>query len=105
MDLQLLRCLFALLRLQACKDAYSGDILLQPLIRSLDEQRSVKAKVAVAEFGISALVKPPLGFGEASWCNLSLLKQWLARLVSLTTDKNPKIKEVSFAEGRFGHWM
>ncbi|KAI4319340.1 hypothetical protein MLD38_032947 [Melastoma candidum] len=72
---------------------YSVDSLLPALLRSLDEQRSPKAKLAVIEFAISSLQKNipnPEGSG-----NSGILKLWLAKLTPLTHDKNTKLKEAS----------
>ncbi|KAI4341618.1 hypothetical protein MLD38_026318 [Melastoma candidum] len=72
---------------------YSVDSLLPALLRSLDEQRSPKAKLAVIEFAIASLketIPNPEGSG-----NSGILKLWLAKLTPLTHDKNTKLKEAS----------
>ncbi|KAI4374383.1 hypothetical protein MLD38_012386 [Melastoma candidum] len=72
---------------------YSVDSLLPALLRSVDEQRSPKAKLAVIEFAIASLKKNipnPEGSG-----NIGILKLWLAKLTPLTHDKNTKLKEAA----------
>ncbi|GBG60647.1 hypothetical protein CBR_g8667 [Chara braunii] len=49
--------------LKTAAELYPIELLLPALLRSLDEQRSPKAKMAVIEFGVSAL-KRPMGIGE-----------------------------------------
>ncbi|KAH7302208.1 hypothetical protein KP509_23G060800 [Ceratopteris richardii] len=72
---------------------YSIDSLLPALLRSLDEQRSPKAKMAVIEFAIAAFAKLAVN-GEAAAGN-NLLKMWLAKLAPLANDKNAKLKETA----------
>lgn len=72
---------------------YSVDSLLPALLRSLDEQRSPKAKLAVIEFAISSLNKHAMN-SEGSG-NLGILKLWLAKLTPLVHDKNTKLKEAA----------
>ncbi|XP_057508381.1 CLIP-associated protein-like isoform X1 [Actinidia eriantha] len=72
---------------------YGIDSLLPALLRSLDEQRSPKAKLAVLEFAISSFNKHVMtseGFG-----NSGILKLWLAKLTPLVHDKNIKLKEAA----------
>lgn len=77
--------------LEVIGNQYSTDSLLPALLRSLDEQRSPKAKIAVIEFAIAAFAKLALN-GEAAGGN-NLLKMWLAKLAPLANDKNAKLKE------------
>ncbi|XP_010548720.1 PREDICTED: CLIP-associated protein-like isoform X2 [Tarenaya hassleriana] len=72
---------------------YSVDSLLPALLRSLDEQRSPKAKLAVIEFAINSFNRYS-GNPEVSG-NSGILKLWLAKLTPLTRDKNSKLKEAS----------
>lgn len=72
---------------------YSVDSLLPALLRSLDEQRSPKAKLAVIEFAISSFNKHAVN-SEGSG-NLGILKLWLAKLAPLVHDKNTKLKEAA----------
>ncbi|KAJ0265493.1 ATCLASP protein [Hirschfeldia incana] len=72
---------------------YSVDSLLPALLRSLDEQRSPKAKLAVIEFAINSFNRYA-GNPEISG-NSGILKLWLAKLTPLTRDKNTKLKEAS----------
>ncbi|KAK4747190.1 hypothetical protein SAY87_026227 [Trapa incisa] len=72
---------------------YSVDSLLPALLRSLDEQRSPKAKLAVIEFAIGSLNKHALS-SEGSG-NTGILKLWLAKLAPLAHDKNTKLKEAA----------
>ena len=72
---------------------YGIDSLLPALLRSLDEQRPPKAKLAVIEFAISSFNKHMMtseGFG-----NSGILKLWLAKLTPLVRDKNTKLKEAA----------
>ncbi|CAN6688636.1 unnamed protein product [Malus baccata var. baccata] len=72
---------------------YSVDSLLPALLRSLDEQRSPKAKLAVIEFSISSLNKHSLN-PEGSG-NSGILKLWLSKLAPLAHEKNTKLKEAA----------
>ncbi|GKV43051.1 hypothetical protein SLEP1_g50392 [Rubroshorea leprosula] len=72
---------------------YSIDSLLPALLRSLDEQRSPKAKLAVIEFAISSFNKHA-GNSEGSG-NIGILKLWLTKLTPLVHDKNTKLKEAA----------
>ncbi|GFZ20169.1 CLIP-associated protein [Actinidia rufa] len=67
--------------------------LLPALLRSLDEQRSPKAKLAVIEFAISSFNKHAMN-SEGSG-NSGILKLWLAKLTPLVHDKNTKLKEAA----------
>ncbi|GER24978.1 CLIP-associating family protein [Striga asiatica] len=72
---------------------YGTDSLLPALLRSLDEQRSPKAKLAVIEFAIGSFNKhAPNSEGSA---NPGILNLWLAKLVPLVHDKNTKLKEAA----------
>lgn len=79
--------------LEIVSKTYSVDSLLPALLRSLDEQRSPKAKLAVIEFAINSFNRYA-GNPEISG-NSGILKLWLAKLTPLTRDKNTKLKEVS----------
>lgn len=79
--------------LETVGNTYSIEALLPALLRSLDEQRSPKAKMAVIEFAIAAFAKLALN-GEASGGS-GLLKLWLAKLAPLVHDKNAKLKETA----------
>ncbi|KAK1355906.1 CLIP-associated protein-like [Heracleum sosnowskyi] len=72
---------------------YGVDSLLPALLRSLDEQRSPKAKLAVIEFAIGSFKKHALN-GEGSG-NAGILKLWLSKLTPLVYDKNTKLKEAA----------
>lgn len=72
---------------------YGVDSLLPALLRSLDEQRSPKAKLAVIEFAIGSFNKHALN-SEGSG-NTGILKLWLAKLTPLAHDKNTKLKEAA----------
>ncbi|KAK5813429.1 CLIP-associated protein-like [Gossypium arboreum] len=79
--------------LEIVSKTYSIDSLLPALLRSLDEQRSPKAKLAVIEFAISSFNKHavnPEGSG-----NIGILKLWLAKLTPLAHDKNTKLKDAA----------
>lgn len=79
--------------LEIVGNQYSIDSLLPALLRSLDEQRSPKAKMAVIEFAIAAFAKLALSGEVAGGSNL--LKMWLAKLAPLANDKNAKLKETA----------
>ncbi|EFJ10591.1 hypothetical protein SELMODRAFT_127796 [Selaginella moellendorffii] len=79
--------------LEIIGNIYSIDSLLPALLRSLDEQRSPKAKMAVIEFAIAAFAKLALN-GEAPGGS-GMLKLWLGKLAPLANDKNPKLKETA----------
>ncbi|CAH9074425.1 unnamed protein product [Cuscuta epithymum] len=72
---------------------YVIDTLLPALLRSLDEQRSPKAKLAVIEFAIGSFNNHHLS-SEGSF-NIGILKLWFAKLTPLVHDKNVKLKEAS----------
>lgn len=72
---------------------YSVDSLLPALLRSLDEQRSPKAKLAVIEFAIASFNKHAV-YSEGSG-NSGILKLWLSKLTPLAHDKNTKLKEAA----------
>ncbi|OMO94096.1 Armadillo-like helical [Corchorus capsularis] len=79
--------------LEIVSKTYSIDSLLPALLRSLDEQRSPKAKLAVIEFAISSFNKHAMN-SEGS-ANLGILKLWLAKLTPLAHDKNTKLKDAA----------
>ncbi|KAL8139120.1 hypothetical protein V2J09_005121, partial [Rumex salicifolius] len=72
---------------------YGADSLLPALLRSLDEQRSPKAKLAVIEFAINSFNKHSMTSEGAG--NLGILKLWLAKLTPLVYEKNTKLKEAA----------
>ncbi|CAL5353551.1 hypothetical protein CsSME_00041593 [Camellia sinensis var. sinensis] len=79
--------------LEIVSKTYGIDSLLPALLRSLDEQRSPKAKLAVIEFAISSFNKHAMN-SEGSG-NSGILKLWLAKLTPLVHDKNTKLKEAA----------
>ncbi|KAJ4849156.1 hypothetical protein Tsubulata_037620 [Turnera subulata] len=79
--------------LEIVSKTYGIDTLLPSLLRSLDEQRSPKAKLAVIEFAISSFNKHAVN-SEGSG-NIGILKLWLAKLTPLAHDKNTKLKEAA----------
>ncbi|XWS47081.1 hypothetical protein CRYUN_Cryun14cG0122700 [Craigia yunnanensis] len=79
--------------LEIVSKTYSIDSLLPALLRSLDEQRSPKAKLAVIEFAISSFNKHVMN-SEGSG-NIGILKLWLAKLMPLVHDKNTKLKDAA----------
>lgn len=81
--------------LETIGDTYSIDTLLLPLLRSLDEQRIPKARMAVIEFAISAFAKLVV---DGSWAgSAGLLRLWLGKLAPLANDKNTKLRETAIA--------
>ncbi|XP_047175414.1 CLIP-associated protein-like [Vigna umbellata] len=81
------------MNLEVVSKTYSIDSLLPALLRSLDEQRSPKAKLAVIEFAISSFNKHSMNLEGAA--NIGILKLWLSKLVPLVHDKNTKLKEAA----------
>ncbi|KAK4272965.1 hypothetical protein QN277_021450 [Acacia crassicarpa] len=79
--------------LEVVSKTYSIDSLLPALLRSLDEQRSPKAKLAVIEFAINSLNKHSLN-SEGS-ANTGILKSWLTKLTPLVHDKSTKLREAA----------
>ncbi|TKY62274.1 CLIP-associated protein [Spatholobus suberectus] len=79
--------------LDVVSKTYSIDSLLPALLRSLDEQRSPKAKLAVIEFAINSFNKHAMNPEGAA--NIGILKLWLAKLTPLVHDKNTKLKEAA----------
>ena len=72
---------------------YGIDSLLPALLRSLDEQRSPKAKLAVIEFAIGSFNKHSVN--SEGYFNSGILKLWLSKLTPLVHDKNTKLKEAA----------
>ncbi|XP_008810808.1 CLIP-associated protein-like isoform X1 [Phoenix dactylifera] len=81
--------------LEIVGSTYSIDSLLPALLRSLDEQRSPKAKLAVIQFANNSFNKYALNSDGCT--NSGFLKLWLAKLVPLVNDKNTKLKEASIS--------
>ncbi|KAK7279461.1 hypothetical protein RJT34_24514 [Clitoria ternatea] len=81
------------MNLDVVSKTYSIDTLLPALLRSLDEQRSPKAKLAVIEFAISSFNKHAMNPEGAA--NIGILKLWLTKLAPLVHDKNTKLKEAA----------
>ncbi|XP_019429581.1 PREDICTED: CLIP-associated protein-like isoform X3 [Lupinus angustifolius] len=79
--------------LEVVSKTYSIDSLLPALLRSLDEQRSPKAKLAVIDFAISSFKKHAMNPEGAT--NIGILKLWLVKLTPLVHDKNTKLKEAA----------
>ncbi|XP_072956983.1 CLIP-associated protein [Typha angustifolia] len=74
---------------------YSIDTLLPALLRSLDEQRSPKAKLAVIEFANKSFNKHAII--SDGYSNSGFLKLWLSKLAPLVNGKNSKLKDASIA--------
>ncbi|XP_062221558.1 CLIP-associated protein-like isoform X2 [Phragmites australis] len=79
--------------LTLASEIYSIDSLLPALLRSLDEQKSPKSKMAVLEFANASFVKCTVN--SESYSSSSFLKPWLGKLALLFKDKNNKLKEVA----------
>ncbi|WOL00181.1 CLIP-associated protein [Canna indica] len=75
--------------------AYNIDSLLPALVRSLDEQRSPKAKLAVIQFANNSFNKHTIN--PDGYSNNGFLKLWLGKLAPLVNDKNVKLKEASIS--------
>ncbi|KAK4351658.1 hypothetical protein RND71_030971 [Anisodus tanguticus] len=81
--------------LEIVSKSYSIDSLLPALLRSLDEQRSPKAKLAIIEFAIGSFNKHQSNSEGAA--NIGILKLWLAKLTPLVHDKNTKLKDAAIS--------
>lgn len=81
--------------LEIVSRTYGIDSLLPALLRSLDEQRSPKAKLAVVEFANNSFEKHLPN--PDSYNSGGILKLWLAKLTPLVTDKNTKLKDASIS--------
>ncbi|XP_058101370.1 CLIP-associated protein-like isoform X2 [Magnolia sinica] len=79
--------------LEIVSKTYGIDSLLPAFLRSLDEQRSPKAKLAVIEFAINSFNKHALNSEGPG--NSGLLKLWFAKLAPLAHEKNIKLKEAA----------
>uniref|UniRef100_A0A1D1ZFN9 CLIP-associating protein 1-B n=1 Tax=Anthurium amnicola TaxID=1678845 RepID=A0A1D1ZFN9_9ARAE len=79
--------------LEIISKTYGIDSLLPALLRSLDEQRSPKAKLAVIQFANNSFNKHATNSEGSS--NSGFLKLWLAKLLPLVNDKNTKLKEAA----------
>ncbi|CAA6655371.1 unnamed protein product [Spirodela intermedia] len=79
--------------LEIVSKTYGIDSLLPALLRSLDEQRSPKAKLAVIQYANNSFNKHAMNSDGSS--NGGLLKLWLAKLLPLVSDKNTKLKEAA----------
>lgn len=79
--------------LEIVSKTYGVDSLLPALLRSLDEQRSPKAKLAVIEFAVTSFNKHASSSDGSG--NSGILKLWLAKLTPLVHDKNSKLKEAA----------
>ncbi|KAF9611073.1 hypothetical protein IFM89_026957, partial [Coptis chinensis] len=80
-------------REETVSKTYGIDSLLPALLRSLDEQRSPKAKLAVIEFAINSFNKNSINSERSG--NSGILKLWLAKWAPLVHDKNTKLKEAA----------
>ncbi|KAM0904238.1 hypothetical protein ACQ4PT_018122 [Festuca glaucescens] len=74
---------------------YAVDMLLPALVRSLDEQRSPKAKLAVIEFANKSFGRYTVD--SEGYSNSGFLKLWLSKLAPLVNEKNAKLKEASIS--------
>ncbi|CAL9133696.1 unnamed protein product [Musa acuminata var. zebrina] len=74
---------------------YNVDSLLPAFIRSLDEQRSPKAKLAVLQFANNSFSKHTIN--SDNYSNNGFLKLWLGKLAPLVNEKNVRLKEASIA--------
>ncbi|CAL5057136.1 unnamed protein product [Urochloa decumbens] len=81
--------------LEIVGQTYSIDTLLPALVRSLDEQRSPKAKLAVLEFANKSFNNYIVD--SEGYSNGGFLKLWLTKLAPLTHERNVKLKEASIS--------
>ncbi|KAF9591467.1 hypothetical protein IFM89_004165 [Coptis chinensis] len=71
--------------LETVSKTYGIDSLLSALLRFLDDQRSLKAKLAVIEFAINSFNKNSIIFEGSG--HSGILKLWLAKLAPLAHEK------------------
>ncbi|TKW40355.1 hypothetical protein SEVIR_1G240000v4 [Setaria viridis] len=81
--------------LEIVGQTYSIDTLLPALVRSLDEQRSPRAKLAVLEFANKSFDNYTVD--SEGYSNSGFLKLWLTKLAPLIHEKNAKLKEASIS--------
>jgi CLIP-associating protein 1/2 len=74
-------------------ESYSIDSLLPALLRSLDEQKSPRSRLAVLEFAKSSFAK--CSVNSDIYSSSSFLKLWFGKLTLLFKDKNSKVKEAA----------
>lgn len=78
--------------LEVVANVYSLEILLPALLRSLEEQRSTKAKGAVISFATNGLID--IARNNQILVGLDgALRLWLCKLALLASDKSPRLKE------------
>ncbi|XP_020079822.1 CLIP-associated protein-like isoform X2 [Ananas comosus] len=74
--------------------AYYGiESLLPALVRSFDEKKSPKAKLAIIQFANSSFSKQVIN--DDDYSGHGFLKLWLSKLEPLFNDKNIKLKEAA----------
>ncbi|XP_072993826.1 CLIP-associated protein-like isoform X2 [Typha latifolia] len=76
-------------------ETYSVESLLPALLRSLDEQRHPKTKLAVVEYANSCFSKHVVN--NDTYLGNSFIRLWLGKLALLFNDKNVKLKESAVA--------
>ncbi|XP_042467461.1 CLIP-associated protein-like isoform X2 [Zingiber officinale] len=81
--------------LEIVSKTYNVDSLLPALVRSLDEQRSPKAKLAVIQFANNSFNKHTINPEGNS--NSGFIKLWLGKLSPWVNDKNVRLKEASIS--------
>ncbi|XP_037446383.1 CLIP-associated protein-like [Triticum dicoccoides] len=79
--------------LKLAGESYSIDSLLPALLRSLDEQKSPKSKLAILDFAKASFVKCTVN--SDIYSGSSFLKPWLGKLTLLFKDRNKKLKEAA----------
>ncbi|KAM3245146.1 hypothetical protein ACQJBY_056463 [Aegilops geniculata] len=79
--------------LKLAGESYSIDSLLPALLRSLDEQKSPKSKLAILDFAKASFVKCTVS--SDIYPGSSFLKPWLGKLTLLFKDRNKKLKEAA----------
>ncbi|KAK3154631.1 hypothetical protein QOZ80_2BG0193110 [Eleusine coracana subsp. coracana] len=81
--------------LEIVSRTYSIDTLLPALVRSLDEQRPPKAKLAVLEFTNKLFNNYTVD--SEGYRNIGFAKLWLSKLAPFIHEKNAKLKEASIS--------
>ncbi|KAJ3691561.1 hypothetical protein LUZ61_020725 [Rhynchospora tenuis] len=81
--------------LQIISENYGVDSILPGLLRSLDEQKAPRARLAIIEYARENFEKYTANADFSN--NNSFIKLWLGKLVPLFKDKNTRLKEAALA--------
>lgn len=81
--------------LQIISENYGIDSILPGLLRSLDEQKAPRAKLAIIEYAKGNFEKCTLNTENYLSSTNSFIKLWLGKLVIVFKDKNTRLKEAA----------